>query len=116
VRLNEIYEAYRDRMDFFCVYIQEAHPSDGWQVARNLNDAVLHDQPTTIEERAELAEVCAVQLDMAMPMLLDTMSNEVDTAGAWSGFARSSDHRASTSMPGTRRSSGRWPDVAEPRD
>jgi hypothetical protein len=79
VRLNEIYEAYRDRMDFYCVYIQEAHPSDGWQVARNLNDAVLHDQPTTIEERAELAEVCAVQLDMAMPMLLDTMSNEVDT-------------------------------------
>jgi hypothetical protein len=79
VRLNEIFEAFKDRMDFYCVYIQEAHPSDGWQVAKNLNDAVLHEQPRTIEERAGLAEFCALQLDMRMPMLLDTMSNEVDT-------------------------------------
>lgn len=79
MRLNEIFETFKDRMDFYCVYIQEAHPTDGWQVARNLNDAVLHAQPRTMEARAELAEVCALQLDMRMPMLLDNMSNEVDT-------------------------------------
>ena len=79
MRLNEIFEAFKDRMDFYCVYIQEAHPTDGWQVAHNLNDEVLHEQPRTIEARAELAEVCALQLDMRMPMLLDNMSNEVDT-------------------------------------
>jgi hypothetical protein len=78
VRLNEIFAALKDRMDFYCVYIQEAHPSDGWQVARNLNDAVLHAQPKTIEARAELAEFCALKLDMRMPMLLDNMSNDVD--------------------------------------
>jgi len=66
-------------MDFYCVYIQEAHPTDGWQVARSLNDSVLHAQLRTIETRAELAEFCALQLDMRMPMLLDDMSNEVDT-------------------------------------
>ena len=66
-------------MDFYCVYIQEAHPSDGWQVARNLNDTVLHEQPRTIEARAEIAEVCALQLGVRMPMLLDNMSNEVDS-------------------------------------
>lgn len=66
-------------MDFYCVYIQEAHPTDGWQVARNLNDEVLHVQPRTMEARAEIAEVCALQLDIRMPLLLDNMSNEVDT-------------------------------------
>lgn len=66
-------------MDFYCVYIQEAHPTDGWQVARNLNDEILHEQPDTIEARAEIAEVCTFKLDMRMPMLLDNMSNEVDT-------------------------------------
>ena len=79
MRLNEIYETYKDRVDFYCIYIQEAHPTDGWQVARNLNDEVLYAQPETIEARAEIAEVCALQLDLHMPMLLDGMSNEVDT-------------------------------------
>lgn len=66
-------------MDFYCVYIQEAHPTNGWQVARNLNDEVLHEQPDTIEGRARIAEVCTLKLDIRMPMLLDNMSNEVDT-------------------------------------
>jgi hypothetical protein len=79
VRLNETYHAFKDRMDFYCIYIQEAHPTDGWQVARNLNDDVLHAQPETIEARAKIAEVCTLKLDMQMPMLLDNMSNEVDT-------------------------------------
>ena len=79
MRLNEIFGTFKDRMDFYCVYIQEAHPTDGWQVARSLNDSVLHAQLRTIETRAELAEFCALQLDMRMPMLLDDMSNEVDT-------------------------------------
>ena len=65
-------------MQFFCVYIQEAHPNDGWQVASNLSEAILHDQPKSLEQRAELAQVCAVKLDMRIPMLLDKMSNEVD--------------------------------------
>ena len=55
------------------------HPTDGRQVARNLNDDVLHAQPETIEARAKIAEVCTLKLDMQMPMLLDNMSNEVDT-------------------------------------
>jgi len=79
VRLNEIYEAYKDRIDFYCVYIQEAHPRDGWQVMANLSDEVIYDQPTSIEERADLAAVCVLRLNMTMPMLLDNMSNQADT-------------------------------------
>ena len=78
MRLDEIAEQYKEGMDFYCVYIQEAHPDDGWQVQHNLDAGVVHDAPTTIEERAELAEVCVLELNFKMPMLLDNMSNEVD--------------------------------------
>ena len=79
MRLNEIYEQYKAQMDFYCVYIQEAHPDNGWQVAMNLDDEVIFDQPETVEEREALAQVCALRLNMAMPMLLDGIDNTVDT-------------------------------------
>jgi len=78
VRLNEIYEEHKDRVQFYCVYIQEAHPTDGQQSAQNLADSVLYEQPKSIEQREELAQVCVLQLNLKMPMLLDNMSNEAD--------------------------------------
>jgi hypothetical protein len=48
----------------------------------NIDDAVVFDQPKTEQGRAEVAEACAIGLDLKMPMLLDHLSNEVDTAYA----------------------------------
>ena len=79
MRLNAIYERYKESMDFYCVYIQEAHPDNGWQVRMNLNDGVVLDKPETLEEREALAQVCAVELDLSKPMLLDDMDNRIDT-------------------------------------
>ena len=67
-------------MAFFCVYIQEAHPTDGWQVLPNLAEKVLYAQPKTDDERAEVAGACAIDMKLEMPLLLDEMSNEVDGA------------------------------------
>jgi len=78
VRLDEIAAAHADRMQFFCIYVQEAHPNDGWQVEANLRDDVVYDAPTTIDARADMAELCVLRLNMKMPMLLDNMSDEVD--------------------------------------
>ena len=78
MRLDEIAAAYADGMQFFCIYVQEAHPSDGWQVEANLSDDVVYTAPTTIDERADMAELCVLRLNLKMPMLLDTMSDEVD--------------------------------------
>ncbi|MBI1983404.1 MAG: hypothetical protein HY525_02030 [Betaproteobacteria bacterium] len=78
MRLNEIYEELKDRVQFYCVYIQEAHPTDGRQAAQNLVDSVLYEQPKSIEEREALAQVCVLRLNTKMPMLLDNMSNEVE--------------------------------------
>jgi hypothetical protein len=76
--MNEIFETYKERMDFFLVYIREAHPSDGWQVRSNLDDHVEFLEPTTDDERAQLAGTCMLDLGFTMPALLDNMQNEVD--------------------------------------
>jgi len=46
----------------------------------NIDQKVLFAQPTTVDERAEVAEACVLSLDLAMPTLLDDMTNPVDTA------------------------------------
>jgi hypothetical protein len=84
VRLNEIAAEFGERMDFYCVYIQEAHPQDGWQVDSNLKDGVIYNAPTSIDARADLAQTCVLRLNMAMPMLLDDMSDTVD--GLYNGL------------------------------
>ena len=43
--MNEIYNTYRDRVDFYLVYIREAHPSDGWQVRANLDEGLAFLEP-----------------------------------------------------------------------
>ena len=53
---------------------------DGWQVPMNLTDDVVFHQPTTIEERAEVAEACVLRLNLKLPTLLDNLRNEVDEA------------------------------------
>lgn len=35
-------------------------------------------QPDTADERAEVAAVCALRLNLEMPMLLDDMNNQAD--------------------------------------
>ena len=36
--LNALYREYRDRVQFYVVYIQEAHPIDAWQLEANVKD------------------------------------------------------------------------------
>ena len=69
-------------MQFYVVYIQEAHPSDGWQVEVNKREGVIFNQPETIAERVEVAAACSLRLDLSIPTLLDEMTNEVDEAFA----------------------------------
>ncbi len=46
----------------------------------NVNEEVLYAQPKTAEERVEVAAACMIAMQLEMPMLLDEMTNEVDTA------------------------------------
>jgi len=78
VRLNEIATEFAGKIPVYCVYIREAHPEDGWQVEMNVDDDVIFNEPATTEERAEVAQVCVLQLNLEMPMLLDDMTNTAD--------------------------------------
>jgi Iodothyronine deiodinase len=60
------------------VYIREAHPTDAWQVEANERDSVLFTQPTTIEERIEVANACSLRLDLTIPTLIDDMADSTD--------------------------------------
>ena len=81
MRLNEIYRNFGDQIEFCCIYIREAHPENsvgGFKTERNRSIAILFDQPTTIEERGEIAEVCVLKLNLKMPMYLDGMEDEAE--------------------------------------
>src|ERR1700687_5438722 len=73
-------ERYAAAVEFFVVYIQEAHPTDGWQVPHNLDDAVLYAQPRSSDERDEIASACTLHLDLSIPTLVDDMENSTDGA------------------------------------
>jgi hypothetical protein len=78
VRLNELYNTYKDQVEFLCIYTKEAHPSDGWQVHENLNENIIVTDPTTDAERTEVASACQVKLDIQMPLLVDRIDNDVE--------------------------------------
>jgi hypothetical protein len=48
----------------------------------NVQQQVLYAQPKTDAERSEVASACQIDMKLEMPMLLDELSNEVDTAWA----------------------------------
>jgi len=77
-----MYQTYKDRAAFYIVYIREAHPTDGWQVASNERDQVLFADPKTLEQRAEVASACVLGLEMTIPCLLDDMANTANNAYA----------------------------------
>jgi hypothetical protein len=82
--LNRLYREYRDRVEFYVVYIQEAHPIDAWQVGDNLKDDVLVATTRTADERYQVAGVCITKLGIELPALIDEPDNRVERAyTAW---------------------------------
>jgi hypothetical protein len=78
VRLNELYAKYKDQVQFYLIYIREAHPAQGWQVPNNLIEDILYDEPATDDERTEVAAACQIDLGIDMPMLVDSIANDID--------------------------------------
>ena len=62
------------------VYIQEAHPSDAWQMPSNLKDNVVFASPKSSEERTEIASLCVLRLGIQFPALVDGIENVTETA------------------------------------
>ena len=60
------------------MYVQEAHPSDGWQMPINVEENVIYRQHQSYDEREETAAACSLGLDIKLPMLIEEMDDAVD--------------------------------------
>jgi hypothetical protein len=82
--LEELYERHGGAVAFFIVYIREAHPEDGWVLEANREDGIELADPTSLEERADAAQACALRLRTRIPVLLDDVDDAVALAyGGW---------------------------------
>lgn len=92
VRLSDIYNKYKDQVQFLHIYIREAHPVDGWWMGGGIQGLVLRTkksraaldvyEPTTIEERQAVASRCSLSMEADLPLLIDKMDNKVNDAYA----------------------------------
>lgn len=64
-------------MQFYLVYIREAHPTDGWQVNANEREKVLFAQPKDWESRTEVAHQMCTKLEVKLPTLIDNLDDKV---------------------------------------
>ena len=82
--LEELHRRYGNQVAFFVVYIKEAHPEDGWVLGRNRRADVRVQDPTTDQQRADVAQTCVVRMRIGIPVLIDGIDNAVASAyGGW---------------------------------
>ena len=81
--MGQIYQRYMAGVEFFVVYVQEAHPTDGWQVESNVQESVLFRQHQSYAERETAAQSCSIDLHIGLPVIIEEMDNAIDeTYGA----------------------------------
>ncbi|MBI3839641.1 MAG: hypothetical protein HY288_17100, partial [Planctomycetia bacterium] len=65
--MEAMYAEYRHDVEFFVVYIREAHPIDGWQVNQNRSEKILFEQPKSFDGRQEVAKQMCSALKISLP-------------------------------------------------
>jgi Iodothyronine deiodinase len=78
--MEAIYHHYREHVEFFVIYVQEAHPTDGWQTDSNVAEGVLFRQHQSYEERESVAATCSLDQHLSLPVLIEEMDNAIDEA------------------------------------
>ncbi len=78
--LNDLYKKYKDRAEFYIVYIQEAHPVDAWQMDVNVKEGALLATTKTLDDRTKAAETCVIKLGLDLPALVDKPDDAVERA------------------------------------
>ena len=78
--MEELYVSYKDQVEFIIVYIREAHPEEGWVVTPNRDAGILINDPTSTDERVEVAASCAINLKIRMPVVVDEVDDQIALA------------------------------------
>ncbi len=79
-----MYDLYGKDVQFFIVYIKEAHPSDDWAAPTEHEKFRFVRDPTNLFERFQVANTCVKSLDLKIPCLIDDIENS--TARAYKGW------------------------------
>ena len=87
--LKQLFEKYRDQVQFAMVYIREAHPVDGWTFGQGMMAKMVHSyaprttidihDPQSIEERRRVAGQCDTSLQYGFKTYVDEMDDRVNT-------------------------------------
>ena len=79
-----MHAAYGERVQFFVVYIREAHAIDSRSPSGGGTNPIVED-PRTLLERRQVAAVCLAKLDLeGIPALVDDVDDTVNAAyAAW---------------------------------
>ena len=82
--LNRWFEQKQDKAEFKVIYISEAHPTAGRQVAQNRRDGVLIQQHKALADRIRAARKLQDDLKLTLPIWADSMENSAATGySAW---------------------------------
>jgi hypothetical protein len=73
-----MHERYKGEIEFLLIYIREAHPTDGWQVKRNVDEGVLLETAKSAEQKEEHATACVRKLGIHFATLIDGMDNNTE--------------------------------------
>lgn len=75
-----MYREHGDAAAFLAVYVREAHPTDGWRMTSNDRAGIAVAQPTTFDERTNIAAQCCTALKMSVPLVVDELDDRVGHA------------------------------------
>ena len=82
--VRKVYADYKERAAFYFVYIEEAHAHDVWPLVSNAKANIVFGTARDAGERVGVADLCAKELKVDFPILVDDMQNGVaDSYTAW---------------------------------
>ncbi|MCS6853014.1 MAG: redoxin domain-containing protein [Gemmataceae bacterium] len=81
--VEQLYQKYKGKAEFYLVYIREAHPDSVLYVVKDGQEVLEKiPQTSTLDERRQRARQCVDSLKLTMPALVDKDDNGVNAAYA----------------------------------
>jgi len=82
--MRRLSETHKGKLQFFLIYIDEAHPADGWSLSVNKEDGVCIRRPKTQKERIDAVKLVAKTSAPGYPIFVDLMDNNANELfAAW---------------------------------
>ncbi len=70
-----MHDQFKDQALFYVIYIAEAHAVDEWQISSNEQAGIRLKQHSKFVQRLAAAQLCAQELELRIPTLVDSMDN-----------------------------------------